>query len=102
MASLYKFDTSTSPITMYEWDDGIWQLETLSLNEALTLNLNGSVTLEKTYSDYKKLETFALTPDVNDDPAIFYRVSKAYTLLDGTPIASEPEDDSAHDGIEDD
>lgn len=102
MASFYKFDTSTTPITMYEWDDGIWKQETLSLNETLTLNLDGSITLQKTYSTYNKVETFALTSDANDDPSFFYQVSETYTLPDGTPIASDPEDDSDEDGIEDD
>ena len=69
---------------MYEWDDAIWKLETLSLNESLTLNLDGSVTLQKTYSTFSKVEIFAITPDVNDDPEFFYQVSETYTLPDGT------------------
>ena len=102
MSSLYKFDLSSSPISMYEWDDGIWKLETLSLNESLTLNLDGSVTLQKTYSTFSKVEIFAITPDVNDDPEFFYQVSETYTLPDGTPLTSDPQSEPDDDGIEDD
>jgi len=109
MSSRYKFDFNTTPASMYEWDDGVWEQERLSLNETLTLNLDGSVTLLKTYTNYNKVKIFALTTDVTDDASLFYQFSETYTLPDGTPIASdtdedgdEEEDESDDDGIEDD
>ncbi len=107
MSSVYRFDVNVSPIAMYEWDDGVWEQETLSLNESLTLNDDGTITLLETHSTYHEVKTFALTPSAEDGADVYYRVSEAYTLPDGTPIGSEPEDegDDDHggdDGIDDD
>ena len=102
--NLYRFDTTTSPITMFELDDGVPTRETLSLNESLAASPDGRITLTKAYADYRKILTYAPTADAQDDPANYARVSETYAQLDGTPIASEPEreDEGEDDGIEDD
>jgi len=102
MSSLYKFDLTSSPISMYEWDDSFWKLETPSLNETLTLNSDNTVTLFKSYATYNKLETFAVTTDPTDAADIYSQVSETYTLPDGTPVISDPAGDTVDDGIEDD
>ena len=93
MSSVYRFDLNATPIAMYEWDDGAWAPETLSLNESLTLNGDGTVTLVKTHSTYNEIKTFAVTPSTDDAADVYYKTAESYTLPDGTPIASEPEDE---------
>lgn len=102
--NLYRFDTTTSPITMYELDDGVPKRESLSLNESLVANQDGSITLTKSYADYRKIQTYTPTVDALDDPANYARSAETYTQLDGTPIASgsDQEDEGEDDGIEDD
>lgn len=104
MSSLYKFNTALTPIAMYEFDDGVWKRETLSLNETLTLNGDGTITLFQAHDTYNEIKTFTVTPDATDDADVYFRSGKSYTLPDGTPIDSEPEDDDGleDDGIEDD
>ena len=88
MASIYKFDLSTVPFTMYEWDDGIWKLESLSLNETLMLNGDNTISLLKTHTTYNEIKTFAFTVSELDEADVYYRVSETYTLPDGTPVSS--------------
>lgn len=103
MSSYYKFTISDpANILMYEWDDGVWQQETLSLNETLTLNADNSISLAKNTGTYIKVEVFKLTPDATDAADVYYQSNEYYTQLDGTLIGSEPEDDEIDDGIEDD
>lgn len=111
MSSRYRFNTTTNPISMYEFDDGIWEQEHLSLNETLTLNNDNTITLSKTYATYVKVETFAVTTDTQDDADIYSQLSEIYTTLDGTFIRAESDegqnddnldDSSVDDGIDDD
>lgn len=103
MASLYRFDTTNDQIAMYEWDDGGWERERLSLNEALVLNDDGTISLRKTYGDVIRVKVFAATPDTNDAADIFQELREFLTDLQGNAIPGtddgEEEDD---DGIADD
>ncbi len=101
MSSIYRFDVNVSPIAMYEWDDGEWEQETLSLNESLTLNGDGTITLVKTHTGYNEIKTYAVTPTDADAADVFYKTGESYTLPDGTPIASEPEDEDEDEGDDD-
>lgn len=96
MSSLYRFNTATTPITMYEWDDGAWKIERIKLNESLILNLDGSISLAKTYDDYIKVQTFVATPDDSDGADVFVEDDEYFTDLAGTVI-SEPGDDEGED-----
>ena len=98
--SLYKFDTTTTPITWYEWDDGQWQAEDLSRNESLVANGDGTITLTKTKADLIKTVVFSPTPDATDDPTCFIETSETWRLPDGTVVSGPGEDPD--DGIEDD
>jgi Ca2+-binding RTX toxin-like protein len=98
---IYKFDTSTHPITRSEWDDGVWDTEQLSRNEVLTANDDGTFTLVKTYADLVKAVVYAPTTDATDDPSWYSKSSESYTLPDGTVVAA-PGEEEDNDGIEDD
>lgn len=93
--SLYKFITTTVPFGMYEWDESTstWKVDTLSLDEKLTLNPDNSITLRKTYSTFIKINTFNPTPNLSDDPNYYYETGEVYTSLDGTPLSSQPGED---------
>lgn len=98
---IYKFDTSTHPITRSEWDDGVWDTEQLSRNEVLTANDDGTFTLVKTYADLVKTVVYAPTTDATDDPSWYSKSSESYTLPNGTVVAA-PGEEEDNDGIEDD
>lgn len=102
MSDLYKFDTSTSPITRYEWDDGQWLVKPLKLNESLTSNADGTFSLLKAYDTYVKVVTYGLTSDPADDPAACTEISEQYQLPGSStvidPVVSQP----VNDGIGDD
>lgn len=108
MSSIYRFDTTTTPITMYEVDNGRLDPETLKANEVLTLNADRTISLVKTTDGYIETRTYTLTPDLNDDPADYQKTSELYALPDGTPItraqaeALEQADDYDRDGSNDD
>jgi Ca2+-binding RTX toxin-like protein len=98
--SLYRFDTTTNPISWYEWDDGEWQLEDLSLNESLAALDDGTIVLTKTTALLIKTVVFSPTAEPNDDPLNFVKTSQIYRLPDGTVVDGPGEEPD--DGIEDD
>ena len=108
MASIFKFDTSTTPISMFEVDDGRLRPEPLKANETLTLNADGTITLVETHSEFVETKVFAPTPSTTDDPAFFTRISETFTTPAGAPLGEAQanqlaeRDDTDHDGSDDD
>lgn len=108
MASILKFDTSTSPISMFEVDDGRLRPEPLKANETLTLNSDGTITLVETHSAFIETKVFAPTSSTTDDPSFFSRISESFSTPDGAPLTEqqahqfEDRDDTDHDGSDDD
>ena len=84
MSDILKFDTTTTPITRYEYDDGAWTIDTLHNNETLALN-GTSVVLTKTFYDRIKIVTYTLT-DANN--SLYTQRSEAFTTLDGATLSS--------------
>jgi Ca2+-binding RTX toxin-like protein len=100
MSDLYKFNTGVTPIVMYEFDDGVWEEERLSLNETLTLNDDGTITFIDDHVTYREVKVYTLTADPSDDADVYFKSAEYYTLPDGTLLDSEPEDDD-DDEVED-
>ena len=84
MSDILKFDTTTNPITRYEYDDGAWAIDTLHSNETLALNDN-YVVLTKIFYDRIKIVTYTLT-DVNN--SLYAQSAETFTTLDGTTLSS--------------
>lgn len=111
MSKIYKFDTSTSPITAYEWEHGSWALEEAEHNESLKLNDDGSVTMTETCRDKIKTVVYAIAGKAPDGSDYYAPVSHASetsnVILDMVMVAtaagvSTQDDDQDGDGHHDD
>ncbi len=84
MSSVYRFDVNVSPIVMYEWEEGQWAQKTLSLNESLTLNGDGTITWLKIHKHFSQTKTFAVTPSTEDAADVYYKLGDDLGIGDGS------------------
>jgi Ca2+-binding RTX toxin-like protein len=104
VSDIIKFDTGSSPMTRYEYDDGDWVIDTLNANETLAL-AGDSIVLTRTFSDRIKITTYKLTDTTN---SLYVENSEIFTDLNGnllsssTAVVSSGDDDSDDDTDEDD
>jgi len=96
-SDLLKFDIENGIVTaVYEFDDGLWELEHISANETYTLS--GSDVIEsETYATHIELKTYR---DLNGDGS-YSRISEQYLQVsDGLQLSddhSSDDDSSSHD-----
>jgi Ca2+-binding RTX toxin-like protein len=93
---LYKIEVVPGGgLKLYEWDDGVWDPETLDSNETLeAIAGTDRYQLKELYATFIEVKEFAPTADPADDADRFVIVSKSYTDLFGEPIATlDPDDD---------
>ena len=111
MTQIFKFDTTTTPITMYVLDDGAFELTPIGKNQALSYDAGtNTIRLTSTFGAYIKVRTFGATDSTSDDPTYFDRKGVVYTSLTGQvindPTVSEADDsvpsDQDGDGSNDD
>ena len=108
MSSTFKFDTGTTPISMFEVDDGRLRQQQLQPNQTLTLNSDGTISLVKTHAEFTETKVFAPTPSTTDDPTFFAKTSEFFTSPAGTPLSEaqarqlDDRDDVDHDGQDED
>lgn len=87
MSQIFKFDTTTTPITMYELHDGDFVQDPIALNQSLAYDAGtGTVTLTSTFGAYIKVRTFGPTAITTDDSSYFDKKSVVFTSLDGQVI----------------
>lgn len=84
MSDILKFNTKTTPITRYEYDDGTWAVDGLHSNEELTLS-GTSVILTKTFADKIKTVTYVVTDTTN---SLYTLSAEVFTTLDGAALSS--------------
>lgn len=111
MSKILKFDTTTSPITAYEWEHGSWVAEEAEHNESLILNDDGTVTLTETCRDKIKTVVYAVAGKAADGSDYYAPVSSsseasnlvfAMEMATTAAGASVQDDDQDGDGHHDD
>ncbi len=103
MSDIVKFDTGSSPMTRYGYDDGAWVIDALHANETLAF-AGDLIVLTRTFSDRIKITTYKLTDTTN---SLYVENSETFTDLNGnllsssTAVVSSGDDDSDDDTDED-
>ncbi|MFM9936745.1 MAG: calcium-binding protein [Novosphingobium sp.] len=99
MSQIFKFDTTTTPITMYELHDGIFVQDPIAVNQVLAYNaVTNTVTLTSTFGAYIKVRTFGPTAITTDDVSYFDKKSVVFTSLDGQVI-NDPTANETDNGV---
>ena len=97
MTQIFKFDTTTDPIQMFELHDGTFEQDILKKNQLLSYDATAhTVTLTTRFDSYIKTRVFVQTPDQTDDASYFQRSTITFTTLDGKVINDPSSEDDGN------
>ena len=109
MSKIYKFDSTTSPVTVSEWEHGRWETEMLDQNETLVANTDGTFTMTEVCKGKVKSVVYAVAGQTPDGTNYYAPVSMTTApgstdamVATAVVMSSTADDDQDGDGHHDD